>query len=34
VVVSRPFEDISIKNGKASFQLPPLSFAAMTLRLG
>jgi len=34
VVVSRPFEEISIKNGKAYFQLPPLSFAAVTLRLG
>jgi alpha-N-arabinofuranosidase len=33
VVVSRPFEDVSVKNGKAFFQLPPLSAAAITLGL-
>jgi len=34
LVSSRPFADVRIENGQASMKLPPLSVAAMTLRLG
>ena len=33
VVCARPFADVRIADGKASFELPPLSVAALTLRL-
>jgi alpha-N-arabinofuranosidase len=34
VVRSEPFEDVAIQGGGARTRLPPLSFLAMTLRLG
>jgi alpha-N-arabinofuranosidase len=34
VVRSEPFEDVAIQGGGARAKLPPLSFLAMTLRLG
>jgi hypothetical protein len=34
VVRSEPFEDVAIQGGGARTRLPPLSFVAMTLRLG
>jgi alpha-L-arabinofuranosidase len=34
VVCARPFTDVRIADGRASFELPPLSVAALTLRLG
>ncbi len=34
LVVARPFADVRIANGKASCELPPLSVAAFTFRLG
>lgn len=33
-VCARPFTDVRIADGRASFELPPLSVAALTLRLG
>jgi alpha-N-arabinofuranosidase len=33
LVCARPFGDVRIADGKASFELPPLSFAAVTLQL-
>ena len=33
LVCARPFADVRIADGKASFELPPLSVAALTLRL-
>ena len=34
VIKSVPFENVSIQNGQAHCELPPLSFVAMTLKLG
>ena len=34
VVTSQPFDAVTIKNGKAWYELPPLSFAALTLVTG
>ena len=33
LVAAQPFSDVRIADGKASFELPPLSFAAVTLQL-
>ena len=33
LIQAQPFDDVSIANGKATVELPPLSVAAMTLRL-
>ena len=34
VIKAIPFEDVSIQHGQARCELPPLSFVAMTLKLG
>ncbi len=33
VVVARPFTRVSVANGQAAFELPPLSFTALTLKV-
>jgi len=32
-VVSQPFDSVAVNNGKAVYEIPPLSFAAVSLSL-